>query len=71
MFAGRGARPVIWGKLALTPHRENPPRTQCRDCAGGGEINGVSCRSCRGRGWHAASQQAAQRQQEEPEQDMW
>jgi hypothetical protein len=47
--------PIIWGKLALTPHRENPPRTQCRGCAGGGEINGLTCRDCAGRGWSDAA----------------
>jgi hypothetical protein len=50
----RAASPIIWGKLALTPHRENPPRTQCRDCAGGGEINDLQCRACRGRGYFDA-----------------
>jgi hypothetical protein len=47
-------RPTWWGSLVLTPHRENPPRTQCRSCAGGGEINGVPCRDCGQRGYFDA-----------------
>ena len=52
----RGVNPVVWGKLILTPHRENPPRTQCRACAGGGSINDVWCRECQGLGYHDAGQ---------------
>ena len=48
-------KPTWWGRLILTPHRENPPRTQCRDCAGGGEINGIPCRSCGQRGYFDAA----------------
>jgi DnaJ-class molecular chaperone len=40
------------GKVAIIPHRENAPRTQCRGCAGGGDINGIFCGDCDGRGWH-------------------
>lgn len=50
-----GSRPVFWGKFTLQPHRENPPRTQCRACAGGGDLNGLVCRECGGRGYHDAS----------------
>lgn len=51
----RSVRPLFWGRFALVPHREPGPRQQCRDCAGGGEINGLTCRGCNGRGWHDAS----------------
>jgi len=44
-------RPITWGKLALIPHREPAARTQCAACRGGGEINGVYCRMCRGSGY--------------------
>ena len=52
---GRGSKPTFWGKLALSPHRENTPRTQCTPCAGGGEINGVRCSDCSGRGYFDAA----------------
>lgn len=45
-------KPTFLSRFVLQPHRENPPRRQCAGCAGGGEINGVWCRECRGRGWH-------------------
>jgi hypothetical protein len=48
-------RPTRWGRLVLTPHRENPPRTQCRDCMGGGQINDLTCRACGGRGYFDAA----------------
>lgn len=47
-------KPVFWGRLALTPHRENTPRTQCTGCAGGGDLNGLTCRECGGRGYFDA-----------------
>ena len=51
----RGVNPIVWGKVVLTPHRENAPRRQCTGgCAGGGEINGVQCRECRGLGYFDA-----------------
>jgi hypothetical protein len=40
-----------FGKTVAVPHRENAPREQCIPCAGGGEINGVPCYDCDGRGW--------------------
>lgn len=51
VFSSDPAWPL--GKVALVPHRENAPRTQCGGCAGGGEINGIFCGDCDGRGWHA------------------
>lgn len=50
-MASRGSAPTWWGRFVMLAHRENTPRTQCRGCAGGGEINGVRCSSCSGRGW--------------------
>jgi hypothetical protein len=55
MPTGGGVKPIFLSRFVLTPHRENPPRTQCRACAGGGDINGVWCRDCSGRGWHDAT----------------
>lgn len=46
--------PTWWGRLVLTPHRENPPRRQCASCAGGGDLNGLTCRECQGRGYFDA-----------------
>jgi hypothetical protein len=43
-----------FGKLAIVPHQEPGRREQCRDCAGGGEINGLECCPCDGRGWFDA-----------------
>lgn len=48
----RGLKPVVWGKFALVPHREPAPRAACLDCRGGGEVNGLPCHGCGGRGWH-------------------
>jgi hypothetical protein len=50
VFSSGPAWPL--GKIAIVPHRENAPRTQCCSCAGGGEINGLECLDCDGRGWH-------------------
>jgi hypothetical protein len=50
------AKPTFWGSLILTPHREPSPRRQCNGgCAGGGEINGIQCRECRGLGYFDAA----------------
>jgi hypothetical protein len=54
-MASRGLKPVFLSRIVLTPHRENPPRTQCRDCMGGGEINDIRCRDCGGRGYFDAT----------------
>jgi len=48
-------KPVFLSRWVLTPHRENPPRTQCIGCAGGGDLNGLTCRECSGRGWFDAA----------------
>jgi hypothetical protein len=41
----------FFSRWYTTPHREPPPREQCIPCAGGGEINGLPCYDCDGRGW--------------------
>jgi hypothetical protein len=48
----RSVKPVFLSKWVLSPHRENPPRRQCIGCAGGGDLNGLTCRECDGRGYH-------------------
>ena len=50
-----GSKPVFWGKLMLTPHRDPEPRRACVSCAGGGDLNGLTCRPCGGRGWFDAA----------------
>jgi hypothetical protein len=49
VFSSDRAWPL--GKVAIIPHRENAPRTQCTACAGGGEINGLECPDCDRRGY--------------------
>lgn len=52
----RGIAPSFpFGRAALVPRQQRQPRTQCLDCAGGGEINGVPCLACESRGWHDAA----------------
>lgn len=53
-MTSRSVKPVFFSKWFTTPHRENPPRQQCRPCMGGGEINGLDCAECGGRGWFDA-----------------
>jgi hypothetical protein len=55
MKATGSVGPAWWGKFAMQPHRENPPRTQCNGCAGGGDLNGLTCRECGGRGYFDAA----------------
>jgi DnaJ-class molecular chaperone len=50
----RSLKPVFLSKWMLSPHRENAPRSQCQGCQGGGQINGLDCRDCSGRGWFDA-----------------
>lgn len=48
---GRGISPSWpFGRAALVPHVTRQ-RTQCGMCMGGGEINGLPCYDCDGRGW--------------------
>jgi hypothetical protein len=50
-----GRRPLFLSRITLQPHREPAPRTQCRGCAGGGDLNGIECPHCDGRGWFDAA----------------
>jgi hypothetical protein len=41
----------FFSRWYTTPHRESPPREVCVPCAGGGEINGLTCTECGGIGY--------------------
>jgi hypothetical protein len=63
---------TTWSPNWLTiPHQEPPQRTMCRECLGGGTINGVPCRARCDNGWlHLASGRPQQRQPD-PESEAW
>ena len=43
-----------FGRWFRIPPRKVVPRTQCPGCAGGGDLNGLECHACDGRGWFDA-----------------